>query len=178
MDDPVKTITVTGTNFDATSEVILGGALTRMVTTYISPTQLSFVTQSPMWTNGLMQLRVQNGGSLQATSTETTYVEVRTNPGETSPLMLNPALTSTPAGGPPVTVELAGSGFGDPIQATIDGVRVPTTRSGGVLSFTVDPGPLASGTVLQISCSMGHDHPEGHDDVKPVPMQQVPFTIT
>jgi hypothetical protein len=170
-DDPVKTVTVTGTNFDATTQVIL--TQTPMVTTYVSPTQVTFVTQSPMWTNGTMTLRVRNGGTVQGEGTATLPFGVWNNPHGITLLPV-----SAPANTGIVTVQMGVNDTpGTPLaQVTVDDVPVATTGS-GTLSFQIDT-TGAPGTIRKCSVRVGHDHPEGHDNITPQPMEYADFTIT
>jgi hypothetical protein len=170
IDDAVKTVTVTGTGFDASSVAIC--TQTDMATTFVSPTQLTFVTQSPMWTNGTMTLRVRNGGTPAGLSTNSLDFAVYNNPTLN---MLDPA---TAPANVATTIKILGSGFGAQTTATVGGVEVPTViQSGGWLDITV--GPSTPGAVLQVSVHIGHPHTQGHDDVKPVvaPLS-LPFTFS
>jgi IPT/TIG domain len=171
--EPVKTITVDGTNFDNTTTIILGGAFTEMVTTYVSPTRVTFVTVSPMWTNGNMELRARNGGIVQGMSTVNKYLAVRNSPGNDSPVNILP--TSAPANSGVVRVQLGASGTGTPYQVMVDGLPAAPVDSS---FFDIDTTGKLPGTVMQCTVRLGHQHPEGHDDIYPIPPQLVPFTIT
>jgi hypothetical protein len=175
MSDPVRTVTITGTNFQPDSVAIC--TVTPMVTTYVSPTQLTFVTQSPMWTNGSMTLRVQNGGIPQGISTNDLLFAVSSNPINTGVITLVP--NTLPAGTGPTEVKFLGSNQNYATEVIVNNVVVPTTNiSGGDSRFTVDATALTAGTVLKVTCRFGHQHPEGHDDIRTQPLKTADFTIT
>jgi len=171
--DGGKTITYTGTNFD-TSSVVIRGAHGAIPTTFVNATTLTTTTDPVIATVAMFEMRVRNGlpggpftlsNNLQATCTW--------NPGMN---MLTPA--TAPIAGGPVTVQVLGTNFGYGATVMVDNVPVPTVQqSGGWLDATLTP-PAAPGTV-QVDVRLGHDHPEGHDNVRPSALNtQYPGPIT
>ena len=84
------------------------------------------------------------------------------------------------AGSAPLEIKFLGNNLGNTAEILVDDVPVVTRWvSGGDVRFDVDPSAMTAGTVLQVCVRLGHDHPEGHDDVRAaVAPATLPLTIT
>jgi hypothetical protein len=171
---PTKTVTVIGSNFDATS-VIVANRLTPIPTTFVSATELKGTFDPVVLQVGGHQMRVANGPLTNQS------LEVVTCNCVHNPTVAMMDIPSVPSGGStPTTVMVVGDNYGDTAKVLVDGVEVPTIRnSGGALTFDMPPEPAP--VVRQISVRLGHDHPApyGHDSVLVVvPPISIPFTYT
>lgn len=169
--DPPELLTVTGTNFDATSVIMRGGLA--MPTTLVNATTLTAMTNPATASTGLFEMRVRNGtGSTAKTS----------NPVEgmcvANPVLLTLTPNTAPGGGAAVPVELLGTGFGDTVEVLIDNVGIASTRvNSGVIHFSVPA--AAAGVTKQITVRLGHQHGGAHDDVRVLAAPtSLPFTFS
>jgi len=179
--DAGKTITYTGTNFDANS-VILRGAIGQIPTLFINSTTLETTTDPATATVAMFEMRVRNGvqpggpyelsNNMQATCTW--------NPG------LNMLVPNTaPISGGPITVQVLGTNFttNPTVMDVATDTPLPTLpQSGGWIDVTLTP-PAAPG-VQELTVRLGHQHtgtPIGdyHDNIRPSALNtQYPGPLT
>jgi len=172
--NPGVLVTITGTNFDATSTVMRG--VQALPTTFVSATELTILSNAVTATTGSFDVRVRNGTS-GAYQLSPTFVQASCALNPTCNLLVP---NTAPAGSAQLEVKFLGNNLGNTAEVLVDGLPVPSTWvSGGDVRFDVDPSTLTAGTVLQVSVRLGHDHTQGHDNVLPaVAPLSLPFTIS
>jgi hypothetical protein len=175
LSDVGKTVTYTGTNFDATSVVLRGGIV--LPTTFVNATTLTTVTTAATATTGLFEMRVRNGpAGFYEVSTPSLQAQCVANPGLGQ--LVPPSVAAGTPG--PFEVQLLGTNFTNISEILIDNVATPLRYvGGGNVKFDVNPAAYAPGTTVQILIHLGHQHPQGHDDVRPaVAPLTLPFQFT
>ncbi len=140
------TLTVTGGNFIAGSQVEVNGA--QRVTTYVSPTQLTAtILAADVATAGILQVGVRTpapGGGV------TTTLPLNVNRPAPVLASLNPSVVI--AGGPAFTLTVTGSGFLSGVTAQVNGVgRAATFVSATQLTIGLTTADIAAAGSLSIA---------------------------
>jgi len=172
--NPGELVTITGTNFDATSVVMRG--VQPLPTTFVNATTLTITSTDVTATTGSFDVRVRNGPA-GAYELSPMFYEASCALNPTNNMLIP---NTVAAGSAPLEIKFLGNNLGNTAEILVDNAPVPTRWvSGGDVRFDVDPSAMTAGTVLQVCVRLGHDHPEGHDDVRAaVAPATLPLTIT
>jgi hypothetical protein len=173
--NPGELVTITGTNFNATDSVVMRG-VQPLPTTFVNDTTLTITSTDVTATTGSFDVRVRNGPA-GAYELSPMFYEASCALNPTNNMLIP---NTVAAGSAPLEIKFLGNNLGNTAEILVDDVPVPTRWvSGGDVRFDVDPSAMTPGTVLQVCVRLGHDHPEGHDDVRAaVAPFTLPLTIT
>ena len=168
--DAAKTLTITGTNFVAATRIWISG--NEHPSVLVSPTQMT-ISVDPValgWSLSTKYVRAQTGIGRPPVASNDWPVGVWEEVGIDA---ITP--TTIASGSPDTPFTINAEGNTSLMTVIFDGVDLPTTYSGSVISFTVPASLLATARTAKVDLRVSH---VGHNDNLLPPGGPIDFIIT